>query len=206
MSHLARRQYCPRLIAHRGGGRDAPENTIAAFETGHKYNYKMFECDVKLSADGVPYLLHDSTLNRTTSATTDFEAQSIACADQTWQDLSQLDAGSWYGDNEKFVGEKIPSLEEVAKWCIENDVDVNLEIKPVPGAERETGKVVAQHADHLWKHSSRKPLLTSFSFEAIEEAKLVAPGIERGVLFETFPKGKNTVTATKNCFDYFTTG
>lgn len=189
--------FCPRLIAHRGGGFDAPENTIAAFDMARRHNYQMLECDVKLSADGVPYLLHDSTLDRTTSASptdcglfsVDEELGGIPCGDQTWNTLSQLDAGSWYGDGERFEGEKIPTLEEVANWCIENDVDINLEIKPVPGTERETGKVVAQYVESLWENSDRKPLLTSFSLDAIEEVKREAPSLRKGVLFETFPDG-----------------
>ena len=57
----------PRWIAHRGAGKLAPENTLAAFKLGASHGYRMFECDVKLSSDGVPFLLHDSTLERTTS-------------------------------------------------------------------------------------------------------------------------------------------
>ena len=53
-------------IAHRGAGKLAPENTLAAFRLGASHGYRAFECDVKLSADGVPFLLHDATLDRTT--------------------------------------------------------------------------------------------------------------------------------------------
>ena len=55
----------PRWIAHRGAGKLAPENTLAAFRSGASQGYRMFECDVKLSLDGVPFLLHDDTLVRT---------------------------------------------------------------------------------------------------------------------------------------------
>ena len=57
----------PRWIAHRGAGKLAPENTLAAFRLGAEHGYRMFECDAKLSADGVPFLLHDATLERTTN-------------------------------------------------------------------------------------------------------------------------------------------
>ena len=57
----------PRWVAHRGAGKLAPENTLAAFRLGAAHGYRAFECDVKLSADGVPFLLHDATLDRTTS-------------------------------------------------------------------------------------------------------------------------------------------
>ena len=58
----------PRWIAHRGAGKLAPENTLAALRLGASHGWRMFECDVKLSADGEPFLLHDATLQRTTNA------------------------------------------------------------------------------------------------------------------------------------------
>lgn len=57
----------PRWIAHRGAGKLAPENTMSAFRLGAQHGYRMFECDAKLSADGVLFLLHDATLQRTTN-------------------------------------------------------------------------------------------------------------------------------------------
>ena len=57
----------PRWVAHRGAGKLAPENTLAAFRLGAAHGYRMFECDVKLSADGVLFLMHDATLERTTN-------------------------------------------------------------------------------------------------------------------------------------------
>ena len=58
----------PRWVAHRGAGKLAPENTMAAFRLGAQYGYRMFECDAKLSADEVVFLMHDATLDRTTNA------------------------------------------------------------------------------------------------------------------------------------------
>ena len=58
----------PLWIAHRGAGKLAPENTLAAFRLGARHGYRAFECDVKLSADGVPFLLHDDTLERTSGS------------------------------------------------------------------------------------------------------------------------------------------
>ena len=59
----------PRLVAHRGAGKLAPENTLTAMRVGHAHGYRMVEFDVKLSADNVAFLLHDATLERTTSGT-----------------------------------------------------------------------------------------------------------------------------------------
>nr|MDQ2734898.1 glycerophosphodiester phosphodiesterase [Pseudomonadota bacterium] len=79
----------PRWIAHRGAGKLAPENTLAAFRVGASHGYRAFECDVKLSEDGVPFLLHDATLQRTTSG------RGVA-ARLPWSELSRLDAGAWH--------------------------------------------------------------------------------------------------------------
>ena len=79
----------PRWVAHRGAGTLAPENTLAAFRKGAEYGYRMFECDAKLSADDVVFLMHDATLQRTTNG------HGIG-GEQSWQELSQLDAGSWH--------------------------------------------------------------------------------------------------------------
>jgi glycerophosphoryl diester phosphodiesterase len=76
----------PFWIAHRGAGQLAPENTLAAFRLGAQYGYGAFECDVKLSADDVPFLLHDAALARTT------QVDGVA-GERPWSDLSQLDAG-----------------------------------------------------------------------------------------------------------------
>ncbi len=57
----------PKFCAHRGAGKLAPENTLAAFRLGYEHGYRMAEFDVKLSADGVAFLLHDDTLDRTTN-------------------------------------------------------------------------------------------------------------------------------------------
>jgi hypothetical protein len=97
----------PRWIAHRGAGKLAPENTLAAFRIGASHGYRAFECDVKLSHDGVPFLLHDDTLERTSTG------QGIA-GDRTWAELSRLDAGSWH--SRAFAGEPVPSLQAIAAF------------------------------------------------------------------------------------------
>ena len=163
----------PRWVAHRGAGKLAPENTLAAFKLGASYGYRMFECDVKLSSDGVPFLLHDDTLDRTTNGTG-------VAGQQTWTALQQLDAGSWHSP--AFASEPIPSLDTIAAYCISNGFDLNIEIKPTTGTDELTGKVVAQHAARLWQNEVRKPLLTSFKPDALQAAHDAAPELPRGLL------------------------
>ncbi len=165
----------PRWIAHRGAGKIAPENTLAAFRLGASHGYRMFECDVKLSQDGVPFLMHDADLQRTTNG-------SGIGGDHSWQALSQLDAGSWH--SRQYAGEGLPCLENIARYCLQNRLLLNIEIKPTPGTGRHTGEVVAQHAARLWAQESVPPLLTSFDVEALEGAMASAPALPRGLLLD----------------------
>ena len=168
----------PRRAAHRGAGKLAPENTLAALRLGWTYGYRMAEFDVKLSADGVAFLLHDATLDRTTSG--NGRADALA-----WRELSRLDAGSWH--SAPYVGETLPTLAAVARYCRANGIAVNIEIKPTPGRERETGAAVALDAATLWKGSDIPPLLSSFSATALEAALEVVPSLPRAWLTETLP-------------------
>jgi glycerophosphoryl diester phosphodiesterase len=170
----------PRWIAHRGAGKLAPENTLAAFRVGAAHGYRAFECDVKLSADGVPFLLHDATLQRTTSG--DGPAAAL-----TWSELSRLDAGGWHGRT--FAGEPAASLAGVARFCLRNAFALDLEIKPSPGAERETGRVVATMAAELWAGAELAPLLTSFRPDALAAARDAAPGLPRALLLDSLRDG-----------------
>jgi glycerophosphoryl diester phosphodiesterase len=166
----------PLWFAHRGAGKLAPENTLAAFRVGAAHGYRAFECDVKLSADGVPFLLHDATLQRTTSG------RGLA-ARVGWNELSQLDAGAWH--SRAFAGEPLPSLESIARFCRHNAFALNIEIKPTPGAATETGRVVAEHAAALWRDATVPPLLSSFQRKALEAARGAAPELPRAQLLET---------------------
>ncbi|HRA63172.1 MAG TPA: glycerophosphodiester phosphodiesterase [Burkholderiaceae bacterium] len=165
----------PRWIAHRGAGRLAPENTLAAFRLGASHGYRMFECDVKLSQDGVPFLMHDADLRRTTDG-------SGIGGEQAWQRLSQLDAGSWH--SRRYAGEGLPCLENIARFCRHNGHLLNIEIKPTPGIERHTGEVVARHAARLWANAAIAPLMTSFDIAALEGAQATAPALPRGLLLD----------------------
>lgn len=164
---------CPRWIAHRGAGKLAPENTLAAFRLGASHGYRAFECDAKLSADGEVLLLHDATLDRTTSG------QGLA-GEQTWAGLSRLDAGSWHGP--AHAGEPIPTLQAIARYCLANDFALDIEIKPTPGQDAETGRVVAERAAAWWKGAARQPLLSSFAPDALAAASQVAPSVPRALL------------------------
>lgn len=178
----------PRWIAHRGAGKLAPENTLAAFRLGASYGFRMFECDVKLSRDGVPFLLHDDTLSRTTNASDKLGAISSAAAgNQSWGALAQLDAGSWHSST--FAGEPLPTLEAIARYCLHNAYLLNIEIKPTPGLEKQTGEAVANQVASLWQDAGMPPLLSSFEVAALEAAMAAQPDLPRGLLLDALWSG-----------------
>ena len=182
----------PRWIAHRGAGKLAPENTLAAFRLGASHGYRMFECDAKLSEDGVAFLLHDDTLPRTTNG------QGTAGA-QPWSALSQLDAGSWH--SRQYAGEPMPTLASLARFCQANAAWLNIEIKPTPGTELATGQAVGRLAQTLWadQPAAWAPLLTSFQPEALKGALETAPGLRRGLLLDTLWTGWEAVAVELGC-------
>lgn len=156
----------PHTIAHRGAGKLAPENTLAAIRLGVSFGYRACEFDVKLSRDNVCVLMHDADLDRTSNATG-------AVADRDWAMLSQLDAGSWHSS--AYVGEPIPTFANVIAYCNANDVAMNVEIKPSPGRERETGAAVARECERRCATAKTPPLLSSFSTDALLAARDAAP-------------------------------
>ena len=181
----------PSWIAHRGAGRLAPENTLAAFRVGAGHGYRAFECDVKLAADGVPFLLHDATLQRTTNG-------HGRAADLAWSELARLDAGSWH--SRAFAGEPPASLEAVAAFCLENGHALNIEIKPTPGSESETGRVVAEEATRLWRGAALPPLFSSFRSDALAAAQATAPDIPRALLLDSLRAGWLDEAKKLGCF------
>ena len=180
----------PLWIAHRGAGKLAPENTLAAFRVGAQHGYRAFECDVKLSADGVPFLLHDATLDRTT-------AGQGKAGDKTWSELSRLDAGGWH--SRAYAGEPMPTLEAVSSYLQRNGFLLDLEIKPTPGLELQTGQVVGQEVMRLWADAPIPPLFTSFRPEALQGARETAPHIPRGLLLDTLWDGWFNVAQALEC-------
>ncbi|MES2189223.1 MAG: glycerophosphodiester phosphodiesterase [Pseudomonadota bacterium] len=170
----------PRWIAHRGAGKLAPENTLAAFRLGASHGYRMFECDVKLSADDVPFLLHDATLERTSNGKGDARGLD-------WLALSKLDAGSWH--SAAYAGEPLASLEKIARYCLENSFFLNIEIKPTPGLEGPTGTAVANAAASLWPAGVTPPLLSSFQAASLQAARHAQPQLPRALLLDSLNPG-----------------
>ena len=163
----------PTLFAHRGGGSLAPENTLAAMKVGHAQSFAAVEFDVKLSQDNVALLMHDTTLERTTNG------QGLI-AEQSMAQLETFDAGAWH--SEEFRDERIPRFTAISKYLHAQGMMANVEIKPCPGREIETGRIVAELCEELWRDRLVKPLLSSFSMEALRAARTASPLLPMGLL------------------------
>lgn len=179
----------PPIVAHRGGGKLAPENTLAAIDVGARFGHAMIEFDAKLSQDGQIFLLHDDTLERTSNG------WGVA-GRLTWDELLKVDAGGWYSG--EFKGEKLPLLSEVAQRCRQHAMMANIEIKPTTGADAETGSVVALAARALWQGMTA-PLLSSFSIDALAAAQQSAPELPRGLLLDAWRDDWRALASRLGC-------
>ena len=161
----------PKIVAHRGGGALAPENTLGAIRKGASMGFKGVEFDVMLTADALPIIIHDETLERTTNGRGQVPLMK-------YSELVSLDAGK---------GERIPTFEEAARLCRELGVWANVEIKPAKGHERATGLAVSLLARDLWRGAALPPVLSSFSIVALEAAQEAVPELPRGYLVKKIP-------------------
>ncbi|MGE5641184.1 MAG: glycerophosphodiester phosphodiesterase [Clostridia bacterium] len=157
----------PGVVAHRGGGSLAPENTLAALRLGASLGFKGVEFDVMLAGDGTPVLIHDETTDRTTGVKGEVAKMSFA-------QLSELG---------------VPSFEEAGRLCRELGLWANVEIKPARGHERATGEAAARMARELWRGANVQPLLSSFWPDALAAARAAAPELARGFIVREVAPG-----------------
>ena len=174
----------PKFLAHRGGGKLAPENTIAGLQCGLAHGFHAVEFDVMLARDGVPVVMHDPYLGRTV-------AGSGNVYDYDAAELVALDAGAWFGS--QFKGEPVPLFTQYVAFCKANGIWMNIEIKPAPGFEAETGRVVGELTRALFgleiaqDDPAQLPLMSSFSPVALAAAMQAAPAVPRALLLDQLP-------------------
>lgn len=168
----------PCVIGHRGAAGLAPENTLASFDLAADLGCAMVEFDVRLSADQVPVVFHDDTLERCT----------LACgpvASRTARQLQDLN---------------VPTLVQVLELCLRRGLLVNIEIKPDRGAEIATARAALEAAGALWPGDRPSPLISSFRRPALAMARDVAPHWPRGLLYGRLPQGWRQHVEAFDCF------
>ena len=154
------------VTAHRGGSLDFPENTMAAFRGAEEAGADWIELDIQQTKDRKIVISHDTNVLRVTGVNRDI-------IDMTYEEISKLDAGSFF--NEKFKGEKMPLLEEVLDFAKNNNVKLNIELKP-------TGKEIDFEKDvvELIKKYDfiDRCVVTSQVYSAVENVKKIDPNIK----------------------------
>jgi glycerophosphoryl diester phosphodiesterase len=167
----------PGVIGHRGAAAYAPENTLEGIREAARRGARWVEFDAKLTGDGVVILMHDDTLDRTTSGRG-------PVAQASYQEIGLLDAGSWFGP--AWRGARVPQLADALALLVELDMQANVEIKPCAGREIETARAVAEVVQNSWPPERPWPLLSSFSRASLKMARVEAPDLPRGLLIWEF--------------------
>lgn len=144
------------IIAHRGASAEAPENTLAAFRRALELGAGMIELDVHLTADGIPVVIHDATLSRTSDG-------KGAVSDLPLESVRRLSAGEWYGGS--FREEGIPTLEEVYE-LVGDRAEINVEIKGEPEETADGALGVVNGAGAI-----ERTLFSSFDPRALERIR-----------------------------------
>ncbi len=164
-----------RIAAHRGVPSLAPENTLAGIYKAAELGLSWIEIDTQLSADGIPVIVHDRTVNRCSNG-------HGAVADLYLSELQQLDVGSWF--DEAFADQRMPSLSQVLTVCQSLQLQINLELKIHAGDDIQ---LLCEQVASVIEESQfpvRQLLISSFDHQAMLEIKKRLPEVRRGQLWE----------------------
>jgi len=159
------------VVAHRGASAAAPQNTVAAFTKAMELGADAIEFDVQLSADGVPVVIHDDTVDATTDGSGRVDAMTV-------DELKQLDAGSSF--DPAFAGEPIPTLDEVFD-AVDESLLMNVELKTAALFDNGLERAVATRIERYGL--SDRVLFSSFNPFSLRRIKKVAPHIPAALLY-----------------------
>lgn len=160
-----RRDYRPLAIAHRGHSLEYPENTRLAYEKAIALGAEMIECDVNLTRDGVLVMMHDWTLDRTTTG-------SGKVSDATWDEVQRLDAGRKF--HPQFAGSRVPTTEETLLFFREAGLPACFEVKGAD--EAESKRIASALADLFREHQALDyAMMSAYSHPALALAKRKLP-------------------------------
>jgi len=201
----------PLIVAHRGDSAYAPENTLEAAERGFRAGARAWELDVHLTRDGVPIVIHDETLARTTDVAHRFEADPRAAsgyrvADFDLAEIRSLDAGSWFVEpngglrsaaafgtlgalaahdvaHYQSGAVRVPTLAEALRLTCRLDGLVNVELKSFPSANPGLVDAVLAVIDETG--SAARVLVSSFDHADLARVRERRPDLATGVLTAT---------------------
>lgn len=177
-------------MGHRGAAAHAPENTLASIRRAAEIGAGSVEFDVMLTADGVPVLFHDDSLERVTG-------EPGLMAETPYSHVARLDAGAWFAPD--FRGEGVPSLRAALDVVLELGLHPNMEIKPTPGRDVETAVAALEAAGEVWPADRPPPLVSSFSRMSLAAAMALRPDWPRALIVFKVPTDWQTALEALDC-------
>jgi glycerophosphoryl diester phosphodiesterase len=163
------------VIAHRGFCQQAPENTLPAFELALDFGADLVELDFRVAKDGVPLVIHDILLDRTTNARWRWKGRRIPVSHKTAAEIRSLDAGSWFG--RRFTGTKVPLLSEALDTISSRGIAL---IEHKSGSADDCAKLVRE------KHLINRVVVQSFNWEFLRRFHECEPRQTLGALGPPF--------------------
>lgn len=154
------------IIAHRGDSQRAPENTLPAFASAVRTGADLVELDYRHSADGVPFVIHDDTLDRTTNAVQLYRRTKIPVAGTRAREFEQLDAGSWF--HPRYADVRVPTLEQALNVIQQGSVTL---IEQKSGDAATCVRLLSE------KRLLDRVVVQSFDWEFVADCHRLAPGI-----------------------------
>lgn len=159
-------------FAHRGASAVAPENTMPAFIEALNQGADAIECDLQITRDGVPVVIHDDFLHRTTDG--------FGMVNElSFKELKKLDAGSWF--HKKYTGVTIPSLAEVLEWLKTNQLGINIELKSASNEERKLEEKVIDLLHQY--HMKDRSIISSYDLRVLQKLHKLDPKIETAYIY-----------------------
>jgi len=152
------------IIAHRGNSSKAPENTLAAFRSAKELKVDFIECDIHLTQDHIPVVIHNRELFRTTDSTHSITVDHIPLSE-----LNTYDAGYWF--SQQFKGERVPTLVDLLE-CDLDQIGLMIELKPGSAPDSVIAEKVMQV---IQNYPSREIRVGSKSASLLRQVKKIAP-------------------------------
>ena len=181
----------PKLIGHRGVKSLSPENTLSSIALAHKLGLNWVEVDIKISRDLIPFLLHDDTLDRTTTG-------EGSPTHLDYNEIKKLDAGIvFYKHPTKIY---IPTLHEVLIFCEKNNMGLNIELKPNLGFEKKNVIAIAKLLKIF--NFTNQYYFSSFDWNSLILMKELLPSAYYGLLMDDFNNNIFLSNALEICKKY----
>ena len=163
-----------KVISYRTGGIVAPENSIAGIKNARNLGFQNVHFDVRLTADGVPILLANESLDLVTGA-------SGLASELFFDQMNGLDIGSDYGN--EYIGEKLPTLYQALSACAELEIRPIIELKPSAGQEGAIAEISVDILERIGKEKPLFPLIASKSALTLTTLMNIAPDVTRGLIW-----------------------